>query len=157
MTDGCGISCEIALRLMSLDLTDDKSTLLQVMAWCRQATSHYLSQSWPRSMPPYGVTAPPLYIYAFHFQVRSRTCFNTPHQGMVWSCICMLRAAKLPYICCLLIWNSPIFRQCMEKQLLKAAGKMPQIMLQDIVYSGFVLNYLSFLFFLNSIFFFKTR
>ena len=23
-------------------LTDDKSTLVQVMAWCRQATSHYL-------------------------------------------------------------------------------------------------------------------
>ena len=27
---------------------DDKSTLVQVMAWCRQATSHYLSQWWPR-------------------------------------------------------------------------------------------------------------
>ena len=25
-----------------------------VMAWCRQATSHYLSQCWPRSMSPYG-------------------------------------------------------------------------------------------------------
>ena len=32
---------------MSLYLTDDKSTLVQVMAWCRQATSHYLSQCWP--------------------------------------------------------------------------------------------------------------
>ena len=29
---------------MSLDLTDDKSTLVQVIVWCRQATSHYLSQ-----------------------------------------------------------------------------------------------------------------
>ena len=26
------------------------------MTWCRQATSHYLSQCWPRSMSPYGVT-----------------------------------------------------------------------------------------------------
>ena len=43
---------------MSLDLTDDKSTLVQVMAWCRQATSHYLSQCWPRSLWPYGVTKP---------------------------------------------------------------------------------------------------
>ena len=43
---------------MSLDLTDDKSTLVQVMAWCRQATSHYLSQCWPRSLSPYGVTRP---------------------------------------------------------------------------------------------------
>ena len=35
--DGWGISCEIALRWMSLDLTDDNSTLVQVMAWCHQA------------------------------------------------------------------------------------------------------------------------
>ena len=29
---------------MSLEVTDDKSTLVQVMAWCRQATRHYPSQ-----------------------------------------------------------------------------------------------------------------
>ena len=34
------------------------STLAQVMAWCCQATSHYLSQCWPRSLLPYGVTRP---------------------------------------------------------------------------------------------------
>ena len=28
------------------------------MAWCHQATSHHLSQCWPRSMSPYGVTRP---------------------------------------------------------------------------------------------------
>ena len=43
---------------MSLDFTDDQSTLVQVMAWCRQATSHYLSQCWPWSLLPYGVTRP---------------------------------------------------------------------------------------------------
>ena len=37
---------------------DDKSILVQVMAWRRQATSHYLSQCWPRSMLSYGVTRP---------------------------------------------------------------------------------------------------
>ena len=42
---------------MSLDLTD-KSTLVQVMAWCSQATSHYLSQCWPSFLSPYGVTRP---------------------------------------------------------------------------------------------------
>ena len=52
------ISCENALIWMSLDFTDDQSTLVQVMAWCRQATSHYLSQCWPRSLSPYGVTRP---------------------------------------------------------------------------------------------------
>ena len=56
--DGWGISCEIALTWMSLDFTDDQSTLVQVMAWCRQATSHYLSQCWPRSLSPYDVTRP---------------------------------------------------------------------------------------------------
>ena len=34
------------------------STLDQVMAWCHQAPSHYLSQRWPRCMSPYGVTTP---------------------------------------------------------------------------------------------------
>ena len=56
VTDGCDISSEIALRWTSLDLSDDKSTLVQVMAWCCQATSHYLNQCWPRSLSPYGVT-----------------------------------------------------------------------------------------------------
>ena len=58
MNGGRGISYEIDLRWMPLDLTDDKSTLVQVMAWCRQAPSHYLSQCWPRSMSPYGVIRP---------------------------------------------------------------------------------------------------
>ena len=40
---------------MPQDLTDDKSTLIQVMAWCRQATSHYLSQCWLSSLSPYGI------------------------------------------------------------------------------------------------------
>ena len=52
---------EIALRWILLYLTDDKSTLVQVMAWCLAAPSHYLSQCWPRwarSMSPNGVTGP---------------------------------------------------------------------------------------------------
>ena len=28
------------------------------MAWCRQAPNHYLSQCWPTSLSPYGVTRP---------------------------------------------------------------------------------------------------
>ena len=56
--DGCGFCCEIALIWMSLDFTDNQSTLVQVMAWCCQETSHYLSQCWPRSLSPYGITRP---------------------------------------------------------------------------------------------------
>ena len=46
-----------ALRWMPRDPTDDKSTLVQVMPWCRQALIHYLRRCWPRSIP-YGVTMP---------------------------------------------------------------------------------------------------
>ena len=56
--DGWSISCKIVLKWMPMDLTDGKSTLVQVMAWCRQATSHYPSQCWPRSLSPYDVTRP---------------------------------------------------------------------------------------------------
>ena len=35
-----------------------KNLLVQVMTWCFQATSHYLSQCWPRSVSPYGATRP---------------------------------------------------------------------------------------------------
>ena len=35
---------------MRTSLIDDRSILVQVMAWCYQATSHYLNQCWPRSM-----------------------------------------------------------------------------------------------------------
>ena len=56
--DGWRISGEIVLWWMSLDLTYHKSTLVEVMAWCCQATRHYLSQYWLSSMSPYGVTRP---------------------------------------------------------------------------------------------------
>ena len=56
--DSWGICCEIALIWMSLDFTDDQSTLVQVMAWCHQATSQYLSQCWPRTLSSYGIKRP---------------------------------------------------------------------------------------------------
>ena len=58
MIDGSGIFAETDFRLILFDLTNEKSTLVQVMAWCRQATSHYLTQCLPRSMSPNGVTRP---------------------------------------------------------------------------------------------------
>ena len=51
-----GSRCEFGLRWMSQNLTNAKSTLVQVLAWCRQAPSHYISQCWPRSMSLCGVT-----------------------------------------------------------------------------------------------------
>ena len=46
----------IALRWMPQKTFDNQSTLVLVMAWCHQATSHYLNQCWPWSMSPYGLT-----------------------------------------------------------------------------------------------------
>ena len=40
------------LRWMSKNLTDEESILVQVMTWCPQATCHYLSQCWSRSVSP---------------------------------------------------------------------------------------------------------
>ena len=54
------INCnDDALRWMPQDLTDDESIfMVQIMAWCHQATSHYLSQFWPRFMSPYDISKP---------------------------------------------------------------------------------------------------
>ena len=58
MSDIFSIFCQIARRWMPQHLTDDKSTMVQVMAWCHQTASHYLSQYWSRSMLPYDITRP---------------------------------------------------------------------------------------------------
>ena len=52
------ISSANPLRWMTQGPTDDKSTLVQVMAWCPQATSHYLNQCWLGCMAPYGMSRP---------------------------------------------------------------------------------------------------
>ena len=43
---------------MPLDLTDDKSTLAQLMAWRRQATAYYLRQCWTRPILLHDITGP---------------------------------------------------------------------------------------------------
>ena len=43
---------------MPQDLIKHQSTVIQLMAWCRQTTGHQLCQCWPRSKMPYGFTAP---------------------------------------------------------------------------------------------------
>ena len=53
-----GTYCESALRGMPKNLTNKKSTLVQVMDWCHQETSHFLIQCWPRALLTYGITRP---------------------------------------------------------------------------------------------------
>ena len=99
------------LRWMPQDPTDDKSTLVQVMAWSRQATSHYLSQCWPRSPTPYGVSKPQWVkhtycvlkvcvccckstIYCKHYYCH---CTMQIHSS-VWTVLCILRLKWRLYI-----------------------------------------------------------
>ena len=62
--------------IVGMDLADDKSTLVQVMAWCRKATSHYLSQCWHGSMSPFRVTKP---------QWADSNCESDMHVMPEWS------------------------------------------------------------------------
>ena len=66
---GWSISCKIVLKWMPMDLTDGKSTLVQVVAWCCQAIRHYLSQCWPRSVLPYGIIRPQ-WVDAMHYGIQ---------------------------------------------------------------------------------------
>ena len=56
----CFISSNLLMIMSSREchVVDDKSTSAQVMACCLAAPSHYLSQCWPRSLSPYGITRP---------------------------------------------------------------------------------------------------
>ena len=102
---GWGMSCEIALIWMSLDFTDDQSTLVQVMIWCHQATSHYLSQCWPRFLSTYSVTRPGgtlcfcNSVSALNLQNSLCVCF---YHSMICMCICgrmpEIRRANLKYM-----------------------------------------------------------
>ena len=55
--DILGDSYKIVLWRMPMHQIHDNSTLVQVMVWCHQATSHYLSRCWPSSLLPHGVTS----------------------------------------------------------------------------------------------------
>ena len=52
------VSNVIAFMWMAYDPTDDNSTVVEVMAWCFQATGRYMSQHWLRSMSLCVVTRP---------------------------------------------------------------------------------------------------
>ena len=69
---------EIALRWMSKYLTDDLSTFVPAMDWCRQAASHYLNQCWSRSLSPYGITMPQW------VKCLSQMASNTEYISMIW-------------------------------------------------------------------------
>ena len=56
--------CQIALRWMTQNTCDEKSTFIQVMVWCRLATGHYE----PMLTQIYGVTRPQWLKCSFCFR-----------------------------------------------------------------------------------------
>ena len=77
--------------------TEDKATLVQVMAWCHQGTSDYLNQCWPRSLSPYDVTRPQL--VKNQQKIITLLSIILPQQ---WCNIVMSEGLSLPLItqCC---------------------------------------------------------
>ena len=74
------------------DLTDDKSILVQVMAWCRQASSHYLSQCWPRSLSPYASLGHNELIWENKFGIlwTERSLESCLSREMIWFEFCTI-------------------------------------------------------------------
>ena len=110
VTDGCDISSEIALRWTSRDLSD-KSTLVQVMTWCRQATSHYLSQCWARSLC-HMASLGPNELRLAHTSRACRFCF---------------KACKLLWLCAWLAVSVPAYFPSSIHQLYKACTDIGRI------------------------------
>ena len=95
---------------MVQDSTHAKLILVQVMAWCRQATSHYLSQCWARSASSYGAIISLQTLKCFVWLSPLCDCHQTgdiltPHEhktypvvGSYWSeIITDLDGGLLPY------------------------------------------------------------
>ena len=78
-------SYDNVLKWIPKDLADNKSTLVQVMVWCFQATSHDLNQCWPRSPMPYGVTQPQWVKEIFYFAKIPVTFFCISYH--VWETV----------------------------------------------------------------------
>ena len=86
-------SYDHVLRGIPHDLTDDKSTLVQVMAWCHQATSHYLNQCWSRSPTPHGVDRPQ---WVNGNNIIFKCCNKWQLNGMLyWTLLCQSKLCDI--------------------------------------------------------------
>ena len=71
---------------MPLNPPDDMSTLFQVMAWWRQAASHYLNQCQSRFMSPYGI-------------IRPQWVKDPSHFNLVYEILCISFEIQLDTVC----------------------------------------------------------
>ena len=97
MIQSSSLGTDIALKWMPQNLTNEKSTMVQVMAWCRQATSHYLSQCWPRSMLPYDVTRPQ-WVNGGQ-PICDIICSVGDHHPLLSAATCLTHWGRVTHIC----------------------------------------------------------
>ena len=69
-----------AFKRMPWNIIEYKSILVQVMACCRQATSHHEGQYWPRYMAPYSVTRQQRFEYE-----KTISYWSLTHWVLVWA------------------------------------------------------------------------
>ena len=71
-------------RWMPQNSADNKPTLVQAMAWCHQATSHYPGQCLSRFMSPYDVTKPQRIQLDNNGPIFMLSCYNNfLHDGII--------------------------------------------------------------------------
>ena len=93
---------------MSLDFADDQSTLVQVMAWCCQATSHYLNQCLPRSLSPYDVAMPQC-VTTIIIWSSSNATDGIPHKPIFSACYYLCSFIFLSIYFCSFNWRNDVF------------------------------------------------
>ena len=78
-----------------------ESTLIQVVACCHQATSHYLSQYWPRAILPYGATRSQWIYLSMSFSILRLQWVKCPnhHNSACLMTICL--SILLANLCCI--------------------------------------------------------
>ena len=79
-----GTGREIAFSWWLQNLNDEKSTLVQVIAWCCQTISYYLSQCWPRSTSTYCITRP---LWVDTFCKSTNQCKRKKGHSVKWHAV----------------------------------------------------------------------
>ena len=87
-TDILSTSYKIVVMWIEKNLTDDESMMVQEMAWCHQATSHYQNQCLPRFMSPYGIIRPQSIKKCFLEKLKHR---NYSNQCLSFKCMCTIQ------------------------------------------------------------------
>ena len=119
-------SCEIGLRWVSQKPNDDKSSLVQVIAWYHQATSLHLIQVWLGFMSPYDVTglqslSVDKVLLRRYRQGHFYLIFDMSPRGHRWG---YMPASSHPYQVTVTLWRSGTWRRNVHSTLLNGLWRL---------------------------------